>query len=51
MEIIENDGLFEVLENKDVVYTALSESEAQGFIDWKSRPEFDSGNPEDCVNC
>jgi len=51
MEIKVNNDLFEVLENGAVVYTALSEGEAQGFIDWRNRPAEDAGNPQDCVNC
>ena len=51
MEIVNNNDLFEVIENGAVIYTALTEDEAQGFIDWKNRPEHDAGNPEECVTC
>lgn len=49
MEIQENNGIYTVIENGQEVYQAQSIDEAQGYIDWKTRP--DSGNPDDCVSC
>lgn len=47
MNIIEKDGNYVVVENNTELYVALSPEEAQGYIDWKLRP--DAGNtPEDC---
>lgn len=51
MEIILNNDLYQVIENSEVLYSAVSEEEAQGFIDWKNRPEHDAGNPEECTTC
>ena len=51
MEIVLDNGQYNVLENGEVVYTAVTEDEAQGFIDWKNRPGYDAGNPEECVTC
>lgn len=51
MEILLVNDAYDVLENGMVIYTALSEEEAQGFIEWKNRPEHDAGNPEECVTC
>lgn len=51
MQIVNNNDLFEVIENGEVLYAALTEEEAQGFIDWRNRPEHDAGNPEECVTC
>lgn len=48
MVIEEQNGNFLVIENSETVYTALSIDEAQGYIDWKLRP--DAGNTaEDCA--
>ena len=50
MEIKEVDGNFLVVLNGETLYTALTEGEAQGYIDWKQRP--DAGNlPGDCGGC
>lgn len=49
MEILFINDAYDVVENGEVLYTALSEEEAQGFIDWKNRN--DAGNPDDCINC
>lgn len=47
MEIIEQEGLFNVLEDGVEVYSAKSQEEAQGYIDWRNRA--DAGNTaEDC---
>jgi hypothetical protein len=47
MEIVESEGNFLVMLGGQLLYTALSQEEAQGYIDWKNRP--DAGNtPEDC---
>ena len=47
MEIIEQNGNFQVLENGILVYSAKSLDEAQGYVDWRNRE--DAGNtPEDC---
>ena len=51
MEILFVNDAYDVVENGEVLYTALSEDEAQGFIDWKNRPEHDAGNPVYCVTC
>jgi hypothetical protein len=49
MEIIENNGKFEVYENNVLLYVAKSYAEADWFIKWKVRP--DAGNPSECFNC
>ena len=49
MEIVNNNDLFEVIENGEVLYAALTEEEAQGFIDWRNRP--DAGSTNGCVTC
>lgn len=49
MSIQEQNGLFLVVENGETLYTASTQDEAQGYIDWTNR--LDAGNPEDCVNC
>jgi hypothetical protein len=47
MEIQEQNGMFQVLENGILVYSAKSMEEAQGYVDWRNRA--DAGNtPEDC---
>ncbi len=47
MEIQEQDGIFQVLEDGILVYSAKSMDEAQGYVDWRNRA--DAGNtPEDC---
>ncbi len=51
MEIKEENGKFLVVDNSNTtLYEALSMEEAQGYIDWKQRP--DAGNlPGDCGGC
>jgi hypothetical protein len=39
MEIINNNDLFEVRENGEVLYAALTEEEAQGYIEWSNRSD------------
>lgn len=51
MEIVLDNGRYNVLENSEILYSAVSEEEAYGFINWKNRPAHDAGNPEECVNC
>jgi hypothetical protein len=47
MEIQEQNGIFQVLEDGILVYSAKSFDEAQGYVDWRNRS--DAGNtPEDC---
>jgi hypothetical protein len=47
MEIVEQNGNFQVLEDGILVYSAISLDEAQGYVDWRNRA--DAGNtPEDC---
>ncbi len=47
MEIQEQDGIFQVLEDGILVYSAQTIGEAQGYVDWRNRA--DAGNtPEDC---
>jgi hypothetical protein len=49
MNIIEQNELFLVVQNEIILFEAKSQEEAQGFINWKQRPN--AGNtPEDC-NC
>ena len=48
MKIQEQNGLFLVIENGEILYEAQTQDEAQGYIDWTNRS--DAGNPEDCVN-
>jgi hypothetical protein len=49
MNIIEENELFLVVQDGTIIFESKSLEEAQGFIDWKDRP--DAGNtPEDC-NC
>jgi len=50
MEIKIENGKYLVVENDQTLYEALSAEEAQGYIDWKQRP--DAGNLEgDCGGC
>ena len=49
MEIVENNNAFEVVQNSEILYVALTMDEAQGFIDWKNRP--DAGNTDECLTC
>ena len=47
MNIIQENELFLVIENGNILYTAKSLKEAQGYIDWKTR--IGAGNTsEDC---
>ncbi len=47
MEIQEQAGIFQVLEDGILVYSAKTMDEAQGYVDWRNRA--DAGNtPEDC---
>lgn len=49
MNIVEQNGLFLVVQNTTILFEAKTQQEAQGFIDWKNRDG--AGNtPEDC-NC
>lgn len=47
MEILEQNGNFQVLENGTLVYSAKSLDEAQGYVDWRTR-EGAGNTPEDC---
>lgn len=47
MEITEENGKFQVLENGILVYSANSSEEAQGYVDWRNR-EGAGNTPEDC---
>lgn len=47
MEILEKNGKFIVEENGIELYIALTQDEAQGYIDWKLRPDAGNSN-EDC---
>ena len=47
MEIVEQNGNFQVLENGILVYSAKSLDEAQGYVDWRNR-EGAGNTPEDC---
>lgn len=47
MEILEQEGFFNVIEHGVQVYSAKSQGEAEGYINWRNRA--DAGNtPEDC---
>ena len=47
MEIVEQNGNFQVLENGILVYSAKSLDKAQGYVDWRNR-EGAGNTPEDC---
>lgn len=47
MEIIEINGLYLVVENKNTLHEAKSLAEAEGYIEWKNR-EGAGNTPEDC---
>lgn len=50
MEIKQENDKFLVVDEGITIYEALSQEEAQGYIDWKQRP--DAGNlPGDCGGC
>ncbi len=47
MEIIEQEGIFNVFENGVEVYSAKSQEEAQGYIDWRNLGDAGKTS-EDC---
>ena len=49
MTIIQENEQFLVVENDETLYIAKSEDEAQGFINWKLRPN--AGNASEDCNC
>jgi hypothetical protein len=48
MEIVNNNGMFDILDGTNVVYTAQTIEEAQSYIEWVTRT--DAGNL-DCPDC
>jgi len=49
MEIVLEEGQYNVLENGNIVYSAQTEEEALGFIEWINRE--DAGSNAGCENC
>jgi hypothetical protein len=52
MEITNHNDKWQVVTEQGVtVYQANTHAEATAYIIWQTRPQDQSGNPEECTNC